>query len=414
MRDWLHAPDAPTVLVYGHYDVQPVDPLDLWTSPPFEPVVVGDRMLARGAADDKGQIHAHVMAAAAILATAGRFPVNVKYLFEGEEESSSAHLDAWLDANRERVARRRGDHQRLGLLRGQSAGHHPQPARDHVRPDRRGRDRGRSPFGWLRRGRPEPGQRAGRGSSPRSRAPTAGSGSRASTTMSCRSRKTDRAALAALPFDEAEFQREAGAAGPGRRGRIHDARASLGRARRSTSTGCGAGSPGRGPRRSSRRTPMPRSAAGWWPPRSPTGSSRPCAAYVEEIAPPGVTTTVRYLGGGHPSLTAMDHPLTQAAARALEATFGAAPVYIRRVAPSRSAPAFPRSSDCRSCSSGSPHRTTTPMPPTNGWTWTTTRPASGPSRGCSRSWSTSRVDGRHRSAVWIWWVRVGDSRPSGC
>ena len=54
--DWLHAPGAPTILVYGHYDVQPVDPLDLWTSPPFEPVVVDGRMLARGAADDKGQI----------------------------------------------------------------------------------------------------------------------------------------------------------------------------------------------------------------------------------------------------------------------------------------------------------------------------------------------------------------------
>src|SRR5438034_3042781 len=92
--DWLKAPGRPTVIVYGHYDVQPVDPLDLWTSPPFEPVVVGDRILARGAADDKGQVHAHLMAAKAILATAGRFPVNVRYLFEGEEESSSANLDA--------------------------------------------------------------------------------------------------------------------------------------------------------------------------------------------------------------------------------------------------------------------------------------------------------------------------------
>ncbi len=102
--DWLHAPDAPTVIVYGHYDVQPVDPLDLWTSPPFEPVVVGDRILARGAADDKGQIHAHVMAAAAILATHGAYPVNVKYVFEGEEESGSVNLDNWLAANKERLS----------------------------------------------------------------------------------------------------------------------------------------------------------------------------------------------------------------------------------------------------------------------------------------------------------------------
>ena len=103
--DWLHAgPDAPTVLVYGHYDVQPVDPLDLWTSPPFEPVVVGDRMLARGSADDKGQIHLHVMALGAILATRGSLPVNVRYLFEGNEEDDSRHLREWLTANRERLA----------------------------------------------------------------------------------------------------------------------------------------------------------------------------------------------------------------------------------------------------------------------------------------------------------------------
>ena len=102
--DWLHAgPEAPTVLVYGHYDVQPVDPLDLWTSPPFEPVVVGDRMLARGSADDKGQIHLHVMALAALLATRATLPVNVRYLFEGNEEDDARHLREWLTTNRERL-----------------------------------------------------------------------------------------------------------------------------------------------------------------------------------------------------------------------------------------------------------------------------------------------------------------------
>src|SRR5947207_4649781 len=75
--DWLHAPGAPTVLVYGHYDVQPVDPLELWTTPPFEPVIDGDRLRGRGAADDKGQIHAHLMSAEAVLATRGGFPVNL-------------------------------------------------------------------------------------------------------------------------------------------------------------------------------------------------------------------------------------------------------------------------------------------------------------------------------------------------
>jgi acetylornithine deacetylase/succinyl-diaminopimelate desuccinylase-like protein len=102
--DWLHAAGAPTVLVYCHYDVQPVDPLDLWTSPPFEPVVVGDRILGRGVADDKGQLHLHLRATEALLATRGRLPVNLKFVFEGEEESSSAHLDAWLRANRGRLA----------------------------------------------------------------------------------------------------------------------------------------------------------------------------------------------------------------------------------------------------------------------------------------------------------------------
>jgi acetylornithine deacetylase/succinyl-diaminopimelate desuccinylase-like protein len=101
--DWLHADGAPTVLVYGHYDVQPVDPLDLWVRPPFDPRVEEGRIHARGAADDKGQIHLHLWAARAWLASHGRLPVNVRYLFEGEEESGSINLDAWIAANRARL-----------------------------------------------------------------------------------------------------------------------------------------------------------------------------------------------------------------------------------------------------------------------------------------------------------------------
>ena len=102
--DWLHAPGAPTVLVYGHYDVQPVDPLELWVKPPFDPRVEDGRVYARGASDDKGQVHLHVQAAAAWLGVRGRLPINLRYVFEGEEESGSEHLDRWLAENRGRLS----------------------------------------------------------------------------------------------------------------------------------------------------------------------------------------------------------------------------------------------------------------------------------------------------------------------
>ena len=102
--DWLHAPDAPTILVYCHYDVQPVDPIDLWETAPFDPFVKDGRVVGRGSADDKGQLHMHLKAAEAVLATRGTLPLNLRYIFEGEEESTSANLPGWLEANRERLA----------------------------------------------------------------------------------------------------------------------------------------------------------------------------------------------------------------------------------------------------------------------------------------------------------------------
>jgi acetylornithine deacetylase/succinyl-diaminopimelate desuccinylase-like protein len=100
-----HVDDAaPTLLIYGHYDVQPVDPEDLWDSPPFEPTIRGDRVYARGASDDKGQVYMHLKALEACRETGGGLPVNVKLLIEGEEEIGSENIEAFVVANRDRLA----------------------------------------------------------------------------------------------------------------------------------------------------------------------------------------------------------------------------------------------------------------------------------------------------------------------
>jgi acetylornithine deacetylase/succinyl-diaminopimelate desuccinylase-like protein len=325
--DWLHAPGAPTVLVYGHYDVQPVDPLELWTSPPFEPVVLGDRMLARGAADDKGQVHAHVMAAAAILATAGAFPVNVKYLFEGEEESTSAHLEAWLDTNRERVAADAAIISDSGFFEGNL------PAITlslrgimYAQIDVVGTavDLHSGGYGGAVQ---NPANAlavilaALKGPDGRIRIPGFYDDVVALS-------ETDRAMLAELPFDEAEYLRKLGL--PALVGEVGYTTLER-RATRPTLdvNGLWGGFAGEGsktiiPAHAHAKVSCRLVAA-----QDPDRIFEAFRAFVEEIAPPGATTTVRYLGGGHPSLTPMDHPLTQAAARALEATFGRAPVYIR-------------------------------------------------------------------------------------
>jgi len=104
VAEWRGAPGAPTVLVYGHYDVQPPEPLEQWDSPPFVGTVRSGRLYARGAADDKGQVWIHVQALAATLATRGALPVNLVMLIEGEEEIGSPSLPGFLAAHRERLA----------------------------------------------------------------------------------------------------------------------------------------------------------------------------------------------------------------------------------------------------------------------------------------------------------------------
>ena len=325
--DWLHAPDAQTVLVYCHYDVQPVDPVDLWDSPPFEPVVVGGRMLARGASDDKGQLHMHLRAAEALLATRRSLPINIKVVFEGEEESSSTHLDEWLETNRERVAADVAVISDTGFFEGNI------PA---ITTSLRGLmyaqidvvgtavDLHSGGFGGVVQ---NPGNalatiiaalkdRDGRIIVPGFYDEVA------------ELSDDDRARFAALPFDEdayladldlPELFGEPGYSALERRG----GRPTL------DVNGLWGGFEGEGSKTIIPAHAHAKVSCRLVPDQDPDVIFERFRAFVEQVAPPGVLTTVRYLGGGRPSVTPIDHPVTQAAARALEATFGQAPVYIR-------------------------------------------------------------------------------------
>jgi acetylornithine deacetylase/succinyl-diaminopimelate desuccinylase-like protein len=101
--DWLHAPGKPTVLCYGHYDVQPPDPVELWESPPFEPTIRNGNLYARGAVDDKGQMYAHIKAIEALFAVQHALPCNVKFLIEGEEEIGGASIAEFVAKNAARL-----------------------------------------------------------------------------------------------------------------------------------------------------------------------------------------------------------------------------------------------------------------------------------------------------------------------
>ncbi len=102
--EWLHATGKPTVLIYGHFDTQPADPLNLWTSPPFEPVIRDGKVYARGASDDKGNMFTPILAAEALLKSEGALPVNLKFFFEGQEEIGSPQIPDFVAAHRDLLA----------------------------------------------------------------------------------------------------------------------------------------------------------------------------------------------------------------------------------------------------------------------------------------------------------------------
>jgi acetylornithine deacetylase/succinyl-diaminopimelate desuccinylase-like protein len=325
--DWLHADGAPTVLVYGHYDVQPVDPVELWHSPPFEPVIEDGRMLARGAADDKGQIHAHVMAARAMSAVRGGFPVNVRYVFEGEEESSSVHLARWLEANRERLAADVAIISDTGFFEG----NHPS-----ITISLRGLMYAQIDVV----GSPVDLHSGGFGGSVENPANALAQIIAALKGPDGRVRvpgfyddvleltEAEHAAIAELPFDEERFRVDTGVT------------ALVGETgystleRRSTRPTLDVNGIWGGFQGSGSKTIIPAHAHAKVSCRlvadqDPHDIFAKLDAFVTDIAPPGVTVTVQDLGGGRPSRTPIDHPVTQAAARALERVFGRAPLFTR-------------------------------------------------------------------------------------
>jgi acetylornithine deacetylase/succinyl-diaminopimelate desuccinylase-like protein len=325
--DWLHAPGAPTAVVYGHYDVQPVDPLDLWTSPPFDPVIRDGRMLARGASDDKGQIQIHVRAAEALLRTRGRLPVNLRFVFEGEEEFHSTNLYPWLEANRERLAADVAIISDTGFFDGNLPS---------ITLGLRG-----LMYAQIDVSGPpvdlHSGQYGGAVQNPANalcqiiaalKSPDGRVLIPGFYDDVVELSAADREAFAALPFDDRAYADAIGVPDvfgePGfttleRRG----ARPTL------DVNGLWGGFEGAGS-----KTIIPAHAHAKVSCRlvvnqNPERIFDLFRAHVEQVAPPGVRTTVTFIGGGRPSLTAMDDPATRAAARAIERAFGRAPVYMR-------------------------------------------------------------------------------------
>jgi len=325
--EWLEAPGRPTVLVYGHYDVQPPDPLHLWTTPPFEPTVRDGKLYARGAVDDKGQVQMHLAAIEAHLRVSGRLPVNLKLLIEGEEEVGSVNLAEFIRAHRAMLdadvivvsdtAMASPDQPALtyglrGLLYGQIEV--TGPARDL-----------------------HSGHFGGAVANPANAlcaivaALKDGEGRITVPGFYDQVRSIsgeDRESARSRPFDEAAFIGEAGAPAPfGERGFTTLERATL----RPTLdvNGMWSGYIGDG-----EKTVLPSFAAAkvsmrLVPDQDPADLAPRFEAYVRKLAPAGVTVRVEHLRGTPPFLTAPDHPMLEAARRALDRVWSKPSVMIR-------------------------------------------------------------------------------------
>ncbi|HEY0776915.1 MAG TPA: dipeptidase [Gemmatirosa sp.] len=324
LGEWRGAPGAPTLLIYGHYDVQPAEPLELWDSPAFEPAVRDGRIYARGSVDDKGQLFLHVKALEAHLASTGTLPVNVLVLAEGEEEVGSEHLAEFIRAHKEALACDAvvisdstmfapGIPSILSSLRGMA----------YFQIDVQG------PSGDLHSGMyggavVNPAMALARilatfhDAEGRIAIPGFYDAVRAWP-------ESVRAQMRGLPFDEEHFRAEVGASAlggePG-----YSVLERLWTRPTCEVNGLLSGYTGEGAKTVLPARAMAKVSCRLVPDQEPAEIERLMQAHVERVAPAGVTVTVRALHGGRPWRADLEGPLFDAAKRALAAEFGREPV----------------------------------------------------------------------------------------
>jgi acetylornithine deacetylase/succinyl-diaminopimelate desuccinylase-like protein len=325
--DWLGAPGAPTILYYGHYDVQPVDPLNLWESPPFEATIRDGEIYARGAADDKGQVFMHMKAVEAYLKQQGGLPVNMKFMLEGEEEVGSEHLDDFVRAHRDDLVAdvvvisdsamfARGIPSICYGLRGLV----------YFQIDLRGSgtDLHSGSFGGavanpafvLAQMIAQMKDRSGR-----VRIPGFYDDVRPL-------KEEERQAWASLPFSEKAYRRDFGI--PKLFGETGYTTLERTWARPTLEVnGLLSGFTGEGAKTVLPARAMAKISMRLVPDQDPDKIAGLFEAYVGKLAPKTVELTITRMHGGKPWMTAYDHPFVQAAARAIEKGFGRTPVFTR-------------------------------------------------------------------------------------
>lgn len=325
--EWLGAPGRPTILVYGHYDVQPVDPLELWNVPPFEPAIRDGRIYARGASDDKGQFIVHVNALEAHLSNGGSCPVNVKYLIEGEEEIGSPNLASFIKKRLDRLACDAVIVSDTAMLaKGLPSICYGLRGLSYIEVEVRGTDRdlhSGSYGGAVVNPAIALVQMLAALKDAKGRVTIPGFYDRAK-----RITVAERRALGALPHSDRTFKKSIaapelfGEAGYTTLERLW-ARPSL------DINGIWAGFTGEGAKTVIPAVAHAKVSMRLVPDQTPHEISRKAASYLNKLAPKSVKVSVKDLHGGEPWLAPTDHPALQAASRALERAFGKAPVFAR-------------------------------------------------------------------------------------